>query len=50
VSERSLKRGGAEVKLRRLPDGEIVALDELPERLKSIIRSEIERILPGEES
>jgi prolyl-tRNA synthetase len=50
VSERSLKRGGAEVKLRRLPEGEIVPLDELPDRLKEIIRREIERILPGEES
>jgi prolyl-tRNA synthetase len=50
VSARSLKRGGAEVKLRRLSESEIVALDELPDRLKAIIRSEIERILPEEES
>jgi len=50
VSERSLKRGGAEVKMRRLSEGEIVPLDALSERLKEIIRSEIERILPGEES
>lgn len=49
VSERSLKRGGAEVKLRRASESEIVPLNDLAARIRRVIAEEIDRILPGEE-
>jgi prolyl-tRNA synthetase len=48
VSERSLKQGGAELKLRRERGSEIVALAALPARVAGAIRNEMERLQPGE--
>jgi prolyl-tRNA synthetase len=48
VSERSLKLGGAELKLRREQESRIVSLEELPEVVSGIVKREIERLLPGE--
>lgn len=49
VSERSLRQGGAEVKLRRSSEGKIVRLGELAVKLKLTIEEEMSRVLPKEE-
>lgn len=49
VSERSLKQGGAELKLRREAEGSIVPLDGLAGTLRGIIDEESRRLFPEEE-
>lgn len=48
VSERSLKQGGAEVKLRKEQGSAIVALATTPAHVAGIVRSEIESLTPKE--
>ena len=48
VSERSLKQGGAELKLRRAENSEIVPLSEVPEKVARIVKQEIESLQPEE--
>ncbi len=48
VSERSLKQGGAELKLRSAQGSEIVALATVPAKVAGIVRSEIEKLQPKE--
>lgn len=48
VSERSLKQGGAELKLRRERSSQIVALATTPAVVAGIVASEIERLQPKE--
>jgi len=46
ISERSLKKGGAEVKLRRKKDSQIVGLNELQSTISRLINEEFERYRP----
>lgn len=48
VSGRSLREGGAELKLRKDQDSETVALAEVPARVASIVESELRRLEPKE--
>ncbi len=48
ISERSLKQGGAEVKLRREADSCIVGLNDLDDTLCQLIRKEMSRYTPEE--